>query len=155
MRAEPPRITQTERKTRLAALRHAMGTANLAAVLLGATSSLRYFTGLVWSPSERFTGAIVYADGRLDFICPGFERTKVAGSIGVPGDVLTWEEDESPYTLIADRLGNGPIGVDDQIALFMWHGLCRTIPRERLVDAGSIIQKLRCRKSPSEIALMT
>src|SRR5262245_39913028 len=116
MRAQPPRITESERRTRLAALRHAMETTNLTAVLLGATSSLRYFTGLVWSPSERFTGAIVYADGRLEFICPGFERAKVQGSIGVPGEVLTWEEDESPYALISDRLQKGQIGVDDQIA---------------------------------------
>jgi Xaa-Pro dipeptidase len=155
MRTEPPRINESERKTRIAALRHAMERANLAAVLLGATSSLRYFTGLIWSPSERFTGAIIHADGRLEFICPGFERTKVEGSVGVPGEVLTWEEDESPYALIADRLMKGQIGVDDQIALFMWHGLCRAIPHERLVDAGPVIQNLRCRKSPREIALMT
>jgi Xaa-Pro dipeptidase len=139
---------------RLAALRKSMHEAHLTAIVLGATSSLRYFTGLVWSPSERFTGAIVHADGRLEFICPGFERTKVEGSIGVPGDVLTWEEDDSPYALIADRVPTGLIGTDDQIALFMWHGLRRTISSERLVDAGSLIQKRRCRKSPTEIALM-
>ncbi len=155
MRAQQARITGSERETRLAALRHAMETASLAAVLLGSTSSLRYFTGLVWSPSERFTGAIVHADGRLEFVCPGFERTKVEGSIGVPGEVLTWEEDESPYALLSDRLQKGQIGVDDQIALFTWHGLCRALPRERLVDVGSIIQNLRCRKSPPEISLMT
>lgn len=155
MHAPPPKISESERKTRLAALRKEMDAASLAAVVLGATSSLRYFTGLVWSPSERFTGAIVYADGRLEFVCPGFERTKVGGSVGVPGDVLTWEEDESPYALISDRLPNGQIGIDDQIALFMWHGLCRTISPERLLDAGQQIQRLRCRKSPSEIALMS
>ena len=155
MRAPPPRISQSERTSRLAALRKEMDLAALAAIVLGATSSLRYFTGLVWSPSERFTGAIVHADGRLEFICPGFERTKVQGSVGVPGDVLIWEEDESPYALIADRLPKGRIGVDDQIAAFMWHGLCRMIPQERLADAGPLIQTLRRRKSPAEIALMS
>jgi Xaa-Pro dipeptidase len=154
MSSAPPRIETSERKTRLDALRKAMDGAGLGAILLGSTSSLRYFTGLVWSPSERFTGAIVHASGRLEYICPGFERTKVEGSIGVPGDVLTWEEDESPYALIADRL-SGNAGVDDQIALFMWHGLRRVLSENRLADAGALIGKLRARKSPAEIALMS
>src|SRR5215471_7095988 len=114
MRAAPPRISESERLVRLAALRKSMDDANLAATVLGATASLRYFTGLVWSPSERFTGAIVHADGRLEFVCPGFERSKVEGSIGVPGDVITWEEDENPYELIRDRL-SGSAAIDDQI----------------------------------------
>jgi Xaa-Pro dipeptidase len=131
-----------------------MDAAGLSSVVLGATASLRYFTGLVWHPSERFTGAIVHANGRLEYICPGFERSKVEGSIGVPGDVLTWEEDENPYALIRDRL-SGSAGIDDQIALFMWHGLKREISENRLADAGPIIRALRCRKSPTEIALMS
>jgi Xaa-Pro dipeptidase len=51
-------------------------------------------------------------------------------------------------------LQKGQIGVDDQIALFMWHGLCGAVPRERLVDAGRVVQNLRSRKSRHEIALM-
>jgi Xaa-Pro dipeptidase len=154
MRTAPPLITTEERKARLGALHKSMDAAGLSAVLLGATASLRYFTGLVWHPSERFTGAIVHANGKLEYICPGFERSKVEGSIGVPGDVLTWEEDENPYTLIRDRL-SGSAGIDDQIALFMWHGLRRAISENRLADAGPIIRTLRSRKSASEIALMS
>jgi Xaa-Pro dipeptidase len=154
MRTAPPFITTNERKARLCALHKSMDAAGLSAVLLGATASLRYFTGLVWHPSERFTGAIVHANGKLQYICPGFERSKVEGSIGVPGDVLTWEEDENPYTLIRDRL-SGSAGIDDQIALFMWHGLRRAISENRLADAGPLIRALRCHKSASEIALMS
>lgn len=154
MRAAPPFISIPERRTRLSALHNAMNAAGLSSVVLGATASLRYFTGLVWHPSERFTGAIVHAGGNLEYICPGFERSKVEGSIGVPGDVLTWEEDENPYALIHDRL-SGSAGIDDQIALFMWHGLRGAISENRLADAGPILRALRCRKSPTEIALMS
>jgi Xaa-Pro dipeptidase len=154
MRTAPPFIATAERRTRLSALHEAMDAAGLSSVVLGATASLRYFTGLVWHPSERFTGAIVHANGTLEYICPGFERSKVEGAIGVPGDVLTWEEDESPYALISDRL-SGNAGIDDQIALFMWHGLRRAISENRLADAGPILRELRCRKSAAELALMS
>lgn len=152
----PAPITLAERQARLAALRTQMDAAGVPAVLLGATTSLRYFTGLVWHASERLCGAIVHADGRLDYVCPAFEREKVAGIIGVPGDILTWEEHENPYALTADRLGaTGRLAVDDQIALFMFLGLRRAIGDDRLADAGPLIHRLRRAKSPAEIALMT
>jgi Xaa-Pro dipeptidase len=152
--AIPASIGVEERRARLSALRGLMDGAGLAAVLLGPTTSLRYFTGVAWHPSERFTGAIVHGDGRLEYVCPGFERDKVAGLTQVPGDILTWEEDESPYRLIADRLPRDRLGVDDAVALFTYLGLRRAIPEERLADAGPLINRLRRCKSAAEIALM-
>lgn len=152
----PPPITLAERHARLAGLRTQMDAAGVKAVLLGATSSLRYFTGLVWHASERLCGAIVHADGRLEYVCPAFEREKVAGIVGVPGEILTWEEHESPYALVADRMGpEDLLAVDDQIALFMFLGLRKAMGDARLADAGPLINRLRRCKSPAEIALMT
>jgi Xaa-Pro dipeptidase len=154
MPKRPAAISQAERETRLAALRQSMDAAGACAVLLGATSSLRYFTGMSWHPSERFCGALVHPD-RLEYIAPRFELDKVAQIIGVPGEILTWEEHEDPYRLIADRVAAPRrLAVDDQIALFMFLGLRRTIDEERLMDAGPLINALRRRKSNAEIALM-
>ncbi|HRD28722.1 MAG TPA: Xaa-Pro peptidase family protein [Caulobacter sp.] len=151
----PAPIALAERQTRLAALRTLMDAAGVQAVLLGATASLRYFTGLVWHASERLCGAIVHLDGRLEYVCPAFEREKVAGIVGVPGEIITWEEHENPYALVADRLGPaGRLAVDDQIALFMFLGLRKVLGDERLADAGPLIHRLRRSKSPAEIALM-
>ncbi|MEI9988659.1 MAG: Xaa-Pro peptidase family protein [Rhizomicrobium sp.] len=152
----PAPIGPAERQVRLAALRSRMDEAGLAAILLGSTKSLRYFTGLAWSPSERFTGAIVHAGGALEYVCPGFERSKVSGAVGVTGDILTWEEEENPYALIASRLKPGArVGLDDQVALFVYLGLARVLSPERIGDAGPLINGLRSRKSAAEIALMT
>ena len=153
--SQPPAITAAERKARVAALCGLMQDAGFGGVLIGPTSSLRYFTGMSWHPSERFTGALIHASGTIEYITPGFERDKVAGIIGLPGDIHTWEEDESPYRLIADRFPRGKLGLDDQVALFTYLGLRRTIPEERLTDAGAIITRLRRQKSPAELALMT
>ena len=150
----PPPIGASERATRLEGLRRQMAEANVEAVLLGATSSLRYFTGVGWHPSQRFCGARVRADP-VDYVAPRFELEKVSQLIGVPGEVLTWEEDEDPYRLIARQLGaKGRLGLDDQIALFMYHRLRGAIGDERLVDAGAMINTLRRRKSAAELALM-
>jgi Xaa-Pro dipeptidase len=154
MPKSPPPISQAERETRLAALRQSMDKAGAGAVLLGATSSLRYFTGMSWHPSERFCGALVHPD-RLEYIAPRFELDKVAQIIGVPGEILTWEEHEDPYRLIADRVAAPRrLAVDDQIALFMFLALRRTFGDERLADAGPLINALRRQKSPAEIALL-
>lgn len=154
--SNPPAIGLTERQSRLAALRTQMEAAGVKAALLGATSSLRYFTGLVWHASERLCGAIVHADGQLEYVCPAFEREKVAGIVGVPGEIVTWEEHENPYAMVADRMGpSGVLAVDEQIALFMFLGLRRVLGDERLADAGPLIGRLRRCKSPAEIALMT
>jgi Xaa-Pro dipeptidase len=127
----------------------------LAAMLIGPTTSLRYFAGMSWHPSERFTGVLIHADGTLEYVCPGFERDKVSGIVGVPGEIFTWEEDESPYSLIGSRLKPGTrIGLDDQVALFTYLGLCRTIGAERVADGGMLINLLRRQKSDAELALM-
>lgn len=128
-----------------------MDEARLDAVLIGPTASLRYFTGMSWHASERFTGAIVHAKGGVDYICPGFERDKVGQIIGIPGDIYTWEEEESPYKLIANRVV-GRLAVDDQVALFVYLGLKRVFGD--VADAGPLINRLRRCKSPAEIALM-
>lgn len=149
----PPSIGAAERLQRLAALRRNMEAAGAKAVVLGSTTSLRYFTGLAWHASERFCGAIVHAD-RLEYVAPRFELEKVSSIIGAPGDVLTWEEDENPYRLIADRLPAGRVALDDQIALFMYLRLRSEMGDQRLVDGGPMINALRREKSATELALM-
>src|SRR4051794_19972276 len=99
--ARPENISTTERNVRIQRLRREMDGAGVGAVVLGATSNLRYFTGISWHPSERFTGALVTARS-LIYVCPGFERDKVQSLITVPGDVRVWQEDDNPYALIAD-----------------------------------------------------
>lgn len=153
MAERPPPIGVEERRRRVDALRLKMDKAGAGAALLGSTTSLRYFTGISWSPSERFCGAII-TPSRVDYIAPAFEREKVEGLISVPGDLLTWEEDENPYRLIADRLGGATVALDGDMPLFMYRGLRREIDDARLLDAAPLIGPLRARKTAAEIALL-
>ncbi|MGH7019525.1 MAG: aminopeptidase P family N-terminal domain-containing protein, partial [Brevundimonas sp.] len=121
-------ITADERRARIQAMAARLRAEGLAALLLGPTPSLRYLTGLKWHPSERLTGALIHADGRVEYICPRFELDKIEGltsaANAVAGEIHTWEEEESPYALAATRLSSGArLAVDDQAAAFIWLGL--------------------------------
>jgi Xaa-Pro dipeptidase len=150
----PPKIGQDERKARIEKLCTAMDAVSVAATLIGPTASLRYFTGMSWHPSERFTGALIHKNGTVEYITPGFEKDKVGQIIGIPGDIHVWQEEESPYALIKDRLPHGTLAVDEQVALFTWLGLRGVFGDEPLKGAGALIGGLRARKSKAEIALM-
>jgi Xaa-Pro dipeptidase len=149
----PPNIAPAERANRVDRLRGFMQESGIGAVVIGATTSLRYFTGLSWHPSERFTGVVVTPNA-LTYVCPGFERDKVQSLVTVPGDIRVWEEHESPYTVIADAAGHGRVALDDQMPIFTYLGLRRALGDEQLADGGALINRLRRIKTPEEIALM-
>ena len=147
------KITPDQRKARIERLRSAMQEQGFGALVLGATTSLRYFTGIPWHASERFTGAVITAKD-LIYVCPGFERDKVASLVTVPGDIRVWQEDESPYQVIAGAVGPGKVALDEHMPLFTYLGLRRAMGDERLVDGGPLVSGLRRIKAPEEIALM-
>ncbi|MGY5810493.1 M24 family metallopeptidase [Rhizobium sp. LEGMi198b] len=149
-----PRITDDERKLRLARLREALEAEGIASMLLGSTESLRYFTGLDWHPSERFLGALV-TPAALYYIVPGFERSRVETLPHLPGEILVWEEEENSAGLVSRLLGQvGSLALDDELPLFFYHRLAAAFGAERLKDGGQIIRSLRRIKSPAEIALI-
>jgi Xaa-Pro dipeptidase len=151
----PQKIGKDERRARIEKLCAEMDRDGIGALLIGPTASLRYFTGVAWHPSERFTGALIRADGTVEYITPGFEHDKVAAVIGIEGDIFTWQEEESPYRLIADRLGNkARMAVDESVALFTWLGLRGVLDDARLTGGAAIINRLRRTKSQAELALM-
>jgi Xaa-Pro dipeptidase len=125
----------------------------IGAVVIGATTSLRYFTGINWHPSERFTGVVVTPKA-LTYVCPGFERDKVQSLVTIPGDILVWQEHENPYAVIADATGGGTVALDNQMPIFTYLGLRQALGDERLMDGGPLINRLRRIKAPEEIALM-
>jgi len=153
MQSRPAKISLDERQRRIERLRAEMDRDGIGAVVIGPTTNLRYFTGISWHPSERFTGAVVTAKA-IGYICPGFERDKVQSIVTVPGDIRVWQEHESPYALIADAAGQGSIALDDQVALFTYYGLRKAASDERLTSAGALTNQLRRIKSQAELALM-
>ncbi|MDI7862761.1 Xaa-Pro peptidase family protein [Rhizobiaceae bacterium n13] len=149
-----PRISSEERLQRLARLRDTMAMQRIDATLLGSTESLRYFTGLVWHPSERLLGAVI-TQTEIFYIVPGFERSRVETLPHLPGEIRVWQEEESSADLVASLVPqNGILALDEVLPLFVYNALAGAFGADRLVDAGPLIRPLRARKSPAEIAII-
>ena len=79
--------------------------------------------------------------------------------VTVPGDVRVWQEDESPFRLIAqvirDRGAAGDaIGMEERVRFFIYEGVRQELPGVRFVSATPVTAGCRMFKSPAEIALM-
>ncbi|MFD2252257.1 Xaa-Pro dipeptidase [Pseudochelatococcus lubricantis] len=149
-----PPIAPAEYAQRLERLRTLMQASGVEAVLLGASESMRYFTGLVWHPSERLLGALVLPT-RLVYIVPGFERSRVETLPHVAGDIATWEEHEDAAALVASLAGPaGKVALDDTLPLFAFYPLAAALGAERIVEGAPLLRSLRLRKSAAEIAII-
>lgn len=157
-------ISEDEYRGRIARAQSLMREQGIAALFVSAGSNLQYFTGVKWNPSERMVGAILPADGVLEYLAPTFEEGTVLDFQVVPGVINTWEEHESPYALLIRclrRLGVAPndgapprVGLCSSLPFFMYDGLRQLTGGYRFVDAGTITTACRQHKSAAEIALM-
>src|SRR3954451_14793137 len=124
MRDQAKPITNDERKARIEKARQIMAREKVAALVLTPGTSLLYFTNIRWSGGERLFACVIPAKGEPFFVCPAFEEDRAREQIalgpfgGGRADVRTWQEDESPYELLARGLADrgaasGTIGVEE------------------------------------------
>jgi len=152
-------ITVSERKARVAKAQRLMQQAGIDALLLEAGSALVYFTGVRWWRSERFTGAIIPAEGDMAIVTPYFEEPSVRESMSFGDDVRTWHEHENPFALVAgilaDRgLKGGKIAVEETVRHFVVDGVQQAAAGFEIVSGKLITRGCRMFKSAAEIALM-
>jgi Xaa-Pro aminopeptidase len=164
MRSQMVPITNDERKTRLDKARQLMAANKLGAIMLTGGTSLNYFTNMQWGLSERLLAVVIPASGNAFIVCPAFEHDRAmeqatAGPLGAGTDVMTWQEDESPYKLVADGLrsrglASTRVGVEETVRYVFSDGLAHTLPTVTLASATPVTAGCRGVKSPAEIALM-
>lgn len=152
-------ITRAEREARLARLQAELRRRNLSALLVEAGSSLVYFTGIDWWRSERTTAVVIPAEGPVLIVTPFFEEPSIREMLDVPGEVRVWQEDESPFALIADwlkakKLGSGTLAIEETARFFIVDGIRALLPDLRTVSGAGVVNALRLIKSPAEIALL-
>ena len=151
-------IGAQERQARIAKAQRLMRDQGLSALLIEPGASLVYFTGVQWWRSERLTAAVLPVEGEIAIVTPFFEEPSVRESLGVPAEVLTWNEHEDPLKLVAGWLAKrkltGPVGVEETVRYFAIHGLQEAMPGVEVRSGASIVRGCRMIKSPAEIALM-
>jgi len=152
-------ISLTERKSRIEKAQRLMQEQKIEALILDAGTSMNYFTGISWWPSERTMVAIIPAQGNVKFICPGFEEERLKELIKIEAEVVAWQEDESPYKLITSTLKDsginaGAIGIEEQLRYFIFDGMRKEATHLNFVSGDPITIPCRIIKSSAEIALM-
>jgi Xaa-Pro dipeptidase len=160
-RATP--ITVAERRARIEKARRLMADNRIDAILLTGGTSLLYFTGVRWGISERLFAVIVPARGDPFSVCPAFENDRAHEQLALGpfanAQVRTWQEDESPFDLVAtglrDRgIASGRLGIEETAPFVFADGVAAAAPAIRVVKATPVTAGCRMIKDAHEIELM-
>jgi len=163
-KSEASPITAEERRERQERARRLMTENALDAVVMMEGTSLRYFTSIRWWGGERLFALVLPAKGAAFYVCPAFEQGRAGEQIanapdGAHADVRTWQEDESPYHLIAQGLrehgvATGRIGIEETMRFVFEDGMAKAAPQATMASATPVTAGCRMIKSANEIALM-
>ncbi len=152
-------LTAEDYAARLEKARKLLAEHRIDALFLEGGVNLQYFTGVNWWRSERAFGAVFSPKREPIWVSPAFERKRAEELISQGQEIRTWEENESPYRLIAGimkDLGSaaGLLAVDPSMRNFIYYGLRRDAPQVNLMDGAVITEGCRGIKTEKEIAYM-
>lgn len=163
-KSEATPITVQERHERQERARRLMNENGLDAIVVMEGTSLKYFTGIRWWGGERMFALVMPAKGKAFYVCPAFEEGRALeqiakGTEGDRPDVRTWQEDDSPYQLLAqglkDRgLATSKLGIEETIRFVFSDGIAKAASQATFVSATPVTAGCRMIKSPAEIGLM-
>ena len=153
-------IPDDERRARIAKAQRLMEEQKIDAIFMEGTTSCLYYVGMRWGQSERTFGLVIPARGAIAYVCPGFEEDRARELIrpAFGSEVRTWQEDESPYAVIAKIVSDRGIrfrriGIEERVRFFIADGIRRDSGLD-VVDATPVTAGCRMFKTRAEIALM-
>jgi Xaa-Pro dipeptidase len=152
-------ISLEERKQRVAKAQRLLLQNKMDALVIESGTSLEYFTGISWWPSERTLAAVIPSKGEIVYVCPGFEEPRFRELITIGNKVIVWQEDESPYSKIVEAFditgtSNGKIGIEEQVRFFIYDGIRKQAPHLQYTSGDPVTMPCRMIKSAAELALM-
>jgi Xaa-Pro dipeptidase len=154
-------ITNEEFQGRIAQAQKLMTEAKPAfdALFVTPGSTQYYFSGIRWGGGERLMALTILRQGEPFLVGPAFEEGRLRELVRWPMEIRVWQEDESPYELVAKTLADrgvraGRIGVNEATPYFFFDGLQKAAPRHQFASADSITIGCRGRKSAHELELM-
>ena len=152
-------IEKEEFKVRIKKASDLMKRHNVKVMYLHAGTNLYYFTGMRWNSSELMVGALLFANGTLEYIAPEFEKGTILEFMLIEGIINCWKEHESPYELFAKivlekGISGGEVFIDEATPFFVANGILKANVKLKLVDAKLITAGCRMIKSQSEISII-
>ena len=163
MREQVKPITQKERHQRIEKAKQLMTDEKIDAILLVGGTSQLYFTGIRWGNSERLLATVIPQSGKAFVVCPAFEEERAREQLNrgplEDATVMTWQEDESPYRLVASGLrslgkSGATLGIEERTPWVFSEGISKAAPGIRLTSATPVTAGCRMIKSQHELELM-
>lgn len=165
MRDQARPITNDERRARIEQARRLMAQEKIDALVLSGGTSLVYFTNIRWGGGERLFACVIPVRGKPFFVCPAFEEDRAREQIAIgpfgagAADLRSWNEDESPYDLVAKGLKDrgiaaGRIGVEETTKFVWSDGIASAAPAMKVVSGTPITAGCRMIKDAHELELM-
>ena len=160
-----PPFTNEERLARIERAKALMAENHIDAIVLAnnSTSSM-YFANISLNGGERLWALVIPAKAMPFLVCPGFENARAHellsnGPFGSDADVLTWQEDESPFALLVrglrDRgIATGRVGLDENMKYVFSSSLAQAGPQLTFVIATPVTAGCRMIKDAHEIECM-
>jgi Xaa-Pro dipeptidase len=163
-RAEARPITFQERESRLDRARALMRDNRMDAVAMAGGTSLDYFTDIRWGNSERLFCFVLPRKGNPFYVCPAFEEDRVRelmtrAPAGRESKILTWQEENDPYMLVAQALreagiSTGRVGIEERVPFVFSDGIRGAARSIEFTSATPVTAGCRAIKSMAEIKLM-
>ncbi|KAA6457317.1 aminopeptidase P family protein [Acidobacteria bacterium AB60] len=158
-------FTNAERQARIERAKALMAQHKIDAIVLAnSTTSSVYFADLRLNGGERMWALVLPARSKPFLVCPAFEEGRAreildAGPFGNDADVLTWQEDESPFATVGkglrDRgLATATVGVDENMKFVFADSIRAANPHLTLVSATPVTAGCRMIKDAHELECM-
>jgi Xaa-Pro dipeptidase len=122
-------------------------------------TTLVYYTGIHWWPSERILAFLVPRQGDPLLVAPAFEEGRLREQMRWPVELRVWQEDESPYPIIekwlAERsIRTGQLGVEATTRYVFFDGLRQVATSLDYTSGDPITVGCRAQKSAHELELI-
>ncbi len=122
-------------------------------------TTLVYYTGIRWWPSERILAFVVPRQGDPLLVCPAFEEGRLREQLRWPIEIRVWQEDEDPYPiiekwLIEHGIRTGQVGVEATTRYVFFDGLRHAATSLDYTSGDPITVGCRAQKSAHELELM-
>lgn len=157
-------FTSAERLARIERAKQLMAANKIDAILIAGGTSGLYFADLRMGGSERLWALVMPAKGKPFVVTPAFEEGRArealdAGPFGKDAEVLTWQEDESPFALVGkglrDRgIATGTLGIDENTKFVFVDSIRAANPHLTLTSATPVTAGCRMIKDAHELECM-
>jgi Xaa-Pro dipeptidase len=138
-------VSESTYRARITKVQDAMKEFGLEALVLEPGPAMMFLTGVRWGRSERTFAVVIPVKGEPAYVLPGFEEMRARELIHAGADIRVWQEDESPYTKIAQVLkdrgvSSGRVGMEESIRFFVFDGIREQAPKIEYVSAQPVLK---------------